>query len=151
MQVRWLQLDFPSHGVKLLMVVLKALLFVMVGLVVTAYAQIYFDSPSVPGNPIYNTIPTMSGKSDKAAFVGVAVTAAPVIALAPTNAPTSATTNYGLIAAILGADLNATNAGQNQIATNTNQTAARLNDLITWISTTMVSNTNNLRKAGAGI
>lgn len=126
--------------------------FVLLVLVAgVASAQVYFTTPSDPSPPVYNSIPAMNTKSDKASFVGVAVTVSPNLAMAPTNAPTSATTNYGVLAAILGADLNATNAGQNQIGSNVNQVAAQLNSLITWISNTMVSRTNALRSAGAGL
>lgn len=50
-----------------------------------------------------------------------------------TNAPTNAPTNYGAIAAILGADANATNTKQNQIATNLNDLSAKFNALIAWL------------------
>lgn len=56
---------------------------------------------------------------------GAAVTNAAVNS--PTDAPTNAPTNYGLIAAILGADMNATNAKQNQTASNLNALAANVN------------------------
>lgn len=47
----------------------------------------------------------------------------------PTNAPTDAPTNYGLLAAILGADINATNAKQNATATNVNAIGAKVNTI----------------------
>lgn len=50
---------------------------------------------------------------------------------AATNSPTNSPTNLGVLAVILGADLNATNTKQNQIATNCNDLAVKYNDLAT--------------------
>lgn len=52
------------------------------------------------------------------------------IADATTNSPTDAPTNYGVLAAILGADANSTNAKQNTTAANANDAATKLNILI---------------------
>ena len=54
---------------------------------------------------------------------------------APTNSPTNAPTNYGAIAAILGADANATNTKQNTIGTNLNIVAGNLNDTAAKLNT----------------
>lgn len=53
---------------------------------------------------------------------------------APTNAPADAATNYGVLAAILGADANATNGKQNTIAENVNSIASNVNSLATIVN-----------------
>lgn len=55
------------------------------------------------------------------------------VGVAATNSPTNAPTNYGAIAAILGADINATNGKQNTTAANVNDLATRFNALVSWL------------------
>lgn len=50
-----------------------------------------------------------------------------------TNSPTDAPTNYGVLAAILGADANSTNAKQNATAANVNALATKFNTLLTTL------------------
>lgn len=52
--------------------------------------------------------------------------------ISATNSPTNAPTNYGALAAILGADANATNTKQNTIATNLNDLSTKVNNIIAW-------------------
>jgi hypothetical protein len=112
----------------------------------------------------------ISGKSDKANFAALSTLAAHGQTSGqtngatnnPTNAPADSKTDYGLVAAILGADVNTANTKQNQTASNVNviatnlnalatkynELAIKFNALLTWLTTSQ-GYQNNLRAAGA--
>lgn len=58
-----------------------------------------------------------------------------------TNSPTDAKTDYGPIAAILGADANATNSKQNTTAANVNALAVKFNTLLATLRTNGIIST----------
>lgn len=109
--------------------------------------------------PILEHAVLIGQKSDKSQFSALSILGAHGRSNGsttnPIDAPTNAPTNYGVLAAILGADANATNAKQNATAANVNAIAANLNALstqfnalLTWLGFNQNA-INNLRMAGA--
>lgn len=88
------------------------------------------------------------GKADKANFAALSTLAAHGISNAATNAPADVKTDYGLLATILGSDMNTLNAKQNAIATNLNALATAFNTLLTKV-TAHETAINALKSAGA--
>jgi hypothetical protein len=143
-----------------------------------------FDKPTgttaqyIRGDGSLATLPSpvdISGKSDKSQFSATSSATAHGqtagqtngVTSNPTNAPADSRTDYGVLAAILGADVNSANSKQNATATNVNtiatnlnalatkynELATKFNALINWLGTTtttgLTGNVNALRLAGA--